>query len=60
MKDLVLILMVALLATCVAVPRGGETLPQLDSLASPTLAAPRPLGWIAGRLWGAIYALEGI
>ena len=75
MRDLVLILMLALVATCVVIPResGGITvessqvpLPQLDSVGagagpglSPTGANPL-MGWLIGQLWSAIYALEGI
>jgi len=75
MRDLVLILMLALVATCVVIPResGGITvessqvpLPQLDSVGagaglglSPTGANPL-MGWLVGQLWEAIYALESI
>ena len=75
MRDLVLILMLALVATCVVVPhRSSEifmegssvSLPQLDVVEEGTggglsPASVNPLtNWLVGQLWSTIYALEGI
>ena len=76
MRDLVVVLMLALVATCVAVPhRSSEmfmesssvSLPQLHSVVGESTggglstASVNPLtNWLVGQLWSAIYALEGI
>ena len=76
MRDLAVVLMLALVATCIAVPhRSSEmfmegssvSLPQLDSVMGESTggglstASVNPLtNWLVGQLWSTIYALEGI
>ena len=76
MRDLVVVLMLALVATCVVVPhRSSEifmegssvSLPQLDSVMGESTsgglstASVNPLtNWLVGQLWSTIYAPEGI
>jgi len=74
MKEVMFILLVAFLATWVAVPPGapapalvgggGIPLPDVDHVAREGPASQAGwnplLDWLTGQLWGAVYALETI
>ena len=72
MREITLILLVALVATWIAVPPGSPTppligggeapLPDLDQVVEGDggRAWWNPYNWVASQLWRAVYALEGI
>ena len=72
MREITLLLVVALVATWIAVPSGEPTLPLLGGGETPLpdldqvvegygdRAGWNPYNWVANQLWRAVYAVEGI